>query len=62
MGKPTGFMDYARKDLPYRDPVERIKDWDEIKTSSLDRVEEIRTQAARCMDCSIPFCHSGVMN
>ena len=35
MGKPTGFMDYKRAELALRAPEERIKDWQEIKTSSL---------------------------
>ena len=61
MGKPTGFMDYKRQELALRPPQERIKDWEEIKTSSLPRKEELQKQAARCMDCGIPFCHSGVM-
>ena len=61
MGKPTGFMDYKRQELALRPPQERIKDWEEIKTSSLPHKEELQKQAARCMDCGIPFCHSGVM-
>ena len=61
MGKVTGFMDYKRKELALRAPEERIKDWQEIKTSSLEQREELRCQAARCMDCGVPFCHSGVM-
>ena len=61
MGKPTGFMDYKRTELALRAPEERIKDWQEIKTSSLPHKEALRCQAARCMDCGVPFCHSGVM-
>lgn len=61
MGKPTGFMDYKRAELALRAPEERIKDWQEIKTSSLPHKETLRCQAARCMDCGVPFCHSGVM-
>ena len=61
MGKQTGFMDYKRQELALRPPQERIKDWEEIKTSSLPHKEELQKQAARCMDCGIPFCHSGVM-
>lgn len=52
MGKPTGFMDYKRQELALRPPQERIKDWEEIKTSSLPHKEELQKQAARCMDCS----------
>lgn len=61
MGKPTGFMDYERKELTLRPVEERIQDWQEIKTSSLTHKEALQQQAARCMDCSIPFCHSGIM-
>ena len=58
MGKPTGFMDYKRQELARRPPQERIKDWEEIKTSSLPHKEELQKQAARCMDCGIPFCRN----
>ena len=61
MGKATGFMDYKRQELALRAVEERINDWQEIKTSSLPHQEELRCQAARCMDCGVPFCHSGVM-
>ena len=61
MGKPTGFMDYKRAELALRAPEERIKDWQEIKMSSLPHKEALRCQAARCMDCGVHFCHSGVM-
>lgn len=61
MGKVTGFMDYKRQELALRAPEERINDWQEIKTSSLEQREALRCQAARCMDCGVPFCHSGVM-
>lgn len=61
MGKPTGFMDYKRQELALRAPEERINDWQEIKTSSLPQKEALRCQAARCMDCGVPFCHSGLM-
>lgn len=50
MGKPTGFMDYKRAELALRAPEERIKDWQEIKTSSLPNKEALRCQAARCND------------
>lgn len=60
MGKPTGFMDYKRQELSLRPCAERIQDWEEIKTSSLGHAEELRRQAARCMDCGVPFCHSGM--
>ncbi|MGM9570436.1 MAG: glutamate synthase, partial [Phascolarctobacterium sp.] len=60
MGKPTGFMDYKREELSLRPCAERIQDWEEIKTSSLPHAEELRCQASRCMDCGVPFCHSGM--
>jgi glutamate synthase (NADPH/NADH) small chain len=57
VGKPTGFKEYTRE-VPQRRPVaERVNDWFEIY---LDFPEEkIRTQGARCMDCGVPFCHTG---
>lgn len=57
MGKPTGFMEHPRE-LPSRRPVtQRVNDWFEIY---LDFPEEkLRTQASRCMDCGVPFCHTG---
>jgi glutamate synthase (NADPH/NADH) small chain len=57
MGKITGFKEYARE-TPARRPVdERVKDYFEVyQPFGEDRV---RTQAARCMDCGIPFCHTG---
>jgi len=57
MGKDTGFMEYTRE-MPTRRPVsERINDWFEIY---LDFPEEkLRKQGARCMDCGVPFCHTG---
>ena len=57
MGKTTGFLDYNRKVVPYRDPKKRINDFNEIFTDS--PVEHLKEQSARCMDCGVPFCHSG---
>jgi len=57
MGKPTGFIEYKRQNTHYRDPLERIRDWKEI--SVLPSESTIRQQAARCMDCGVPFCHNG---
>jgi NAD(P)H-dependent glutamate synthase small subunit len=55
MGKPTGFMTYSRQD-PAKRPVEaRIRDYREF--ASPLPVQELEIQAARCMDCGIPFCH-----
>ncbi|MHB8917709.1 MAG: glutamate synthase subunit beta [Desulfocucumaceae bacterium] len=59
MGKPTGFVEYQRE-LPHdRNPLERIQDWNEFHHRMPE--EALRTQAARCMDCGVPFCHSGIM-
>ena len=56
MGKPTGFMEFEREVVPYRDPAERVKDFGEIFTSPPE--EHLQTQGARCMDCGVPFCQS----
>src|SRR6266446_7877501 len=57
MGKVTGFMEYTRE-MPQRRPVaERINDWFEIYKPFPE--ESIRAQGARCMDCGVPFCHTG---
>ncbi|MBQ6553849.1 MAG: glutamate synthase, partial [Firmicutes bacterium] len=57
MGKPTGFMEYERKLPKDREPSERIKDWAEFHTHFDE--ESLKTQAARCMNCGAPFCHTG---
>ena len=57
MGKPTGFMEFKREAVPYRDPLERVNDYDEINTNPAE--EHLQTQGARCMDCGVPFCQSG---
>ena len=57
MGKTTGFMEYERKDESYISVKERIKNYKEF-TKSL-KEGELKNQGARCMDCGIPFCHSG---
>ena len=59
MGKATGFMEYKREVPADRPPLERIKDWDEFHLHMPEA--DLRTQGARCMDCGIPFCHSGVL-
>src|SRR6478735_8331961 len=56
MGKPTGFKEFERQAVPYRDPLERVKDFLEIFTAPADVL--LRTQGARCMDCGVPFCQS----
>jgi glutamate synthase (NADPH) small chain len=57
MGKVTGFMEYTRELPQRRDPAVRIKDWFEIYQPFPD--DHLQTQAARCMDCGVPFCHTG---
>ena len=56
MGKPTGFLEIARQDRTYEKPENRLKHWREFVNPLADRSKE---QAARCMDCGIPFCHNG---
>lgn len=59
MGKPTGFMDYERVDSEAVTPTQRIKNFNEFhKALPLEKQCE---QAARCMDCGVPFCQSGKM-
>ncbi|KAF5841354.1 hypothetical protein DUNSADRAFT_13222 [Dunaliella salina] len=57
--KRRGFVEYARKPMPYRPPEERVRDWKEVhaKISPDSRGELLHTQAARCMECGTPFCH-----
>ena len=57
MGKPTGFIDYQRELPTDRDPIARLGDWKEIHNHLPE--ENLKTQGARCMDCGIPFCHTG---
>jgi glutamate synthase (NADPH/NADH) small chain len=57
VGKPSGFLEYTRELPPRRPVTERVNDWFEIY---LDLPEDkTRTQGARCMDCGVPFCHTG---
>jgi glutamate synthase (NADPH/NADH) small chain len=59
MGKPTGFIDYLRE-LPLdRSALERIRDWNEFHHHLGE--DKLREQGARCMDCGIPFCHTGTL-
>lgn len=59
MGKPTGFIEYLRE-LPLdRSAVERIKDWNEFHFHMPE--DKLRVQGARCMDCGVPFCHTGTL-
>jgi len=57
MGKPTGFIEYLRELPTDRTPVERVKDWKEFHHHMEEK--KLRTQGARCMDCGVPFCHTG---
>ena len=57
MGKVTGFKEFERKDETYKPVQERVTHYSEF-TQPLDKVE-ITKQGSRCMDCGIPFCHSG---
>lgn len=57
MGQVDGFMKYNRENPPSRDPKERVKDYKEVYTP-LDK-DKVKNNAARCMDCGVPFCHSG---
>jgi glutamate synthase (NADPH) small chain len=59
MGKPTGFIDYLRELPADRTPVERVRDWNEFHLHMAE--EKLRNQGARCMDCGIPFCHTGTL-
>ena len=57
MAKPTGFMEYKRELPTDLAPEERILHWKEFHRAL--PVEKLRAQGARCMDCGIPFCHTG---
>jgi len=57
MGSPTGFKEFIRKTPHERDPVLRVLDWREFHEHMSPG--ELQTQGARCMDCGVPFCHTG---
>ncbi len=57
MGKTTGFLEIQRKKWPARSVAERVRDWKEVYLAYPD--EDLKKQAARCMDCGVPFCHQG---
>ena len=59
MGKPTGFIEYLRELPVDRAPLERVRDWKEFHHHMEEK--KLRHQGARCMDCGVPFCHSGVL-
>jgi len=57
MGKPTGFLEIKRAEQPYRPVEERVRDWKQVMLPW--PTELLQKQGARCMDCGIPFCHTG---
>jgi glutamate synthase (NADPH/NADH) small chain len=57
MGKVTGFLELQREQPTRRNPGERVKDWFEIYEPFPE--DKQREQGARCMDCGVPFCHTG---
>jgi len=57
MGKPTGFLEFQRELPKDRPPLERIADWKEFHLHQ--PAADLKKQGARCMDCGIPFCHTG---
>ena len=59
MGKPTGFIDYEREDAQAYSVLERIKNFDEFHTPLTKQEQE--KQGARCMECGVPFCQSGLI-
>jgi glutamate synthase (NADPH/NADH) small chain len=59
MGKPTGFIEYLRELPADRTPAERVRDWKEFHFHMEEK--KLREQGARCMDCGVPFCHTGTL-
>ncbi len=59
MGKPTGFMEYERELPTDRSPFERVGDWKEFHQHFSE--SKLQEQGGRCMDCGIPFCHTGTL-
>ena len=59
MGKTTGFLEYERTETAAKEPLERIKDFNEFHMPLSE--EQRREQASRCMDCGVPFCQNGKM-
>jgi glutamate synthase (NADPH/NADH) small chain len=57
MAKPTGFLEYKRELPPRRPVLERVNDWFEVYQDF--PAQKVQKQAARCMDCGVPFCHTG---
>ena len=59
MGKPTGFLEFQRQLPADRPPKERVGDWNEFHLHMPDA--NLQDQGARCMDCGVPFCHTGTL-
>src|SRR5262245_5264784 len=59
MGKPTGFLEYPRELPQARAPGQRVADWQEFHEHAEETL--LRQQGARCMDCGVPFCHTGTL-
>jgi len=57
MGKATGFLEYARETPQRRPVIERVNDWFEVYQDFAE--DKLKKQASRCMDCGVPFCHTG---
>jgi glutamate synthase (NADPH/NADH) small chain len=57
VGKTTGFLEFHRKKWPTRPVAERVRDWKEVYLPFPE--DDLKKQAARCMDCGVPFCHQG---
>jgi glutamate synthase (NADPH/NADH) small chain len=59
MGKATGFLEYTRELPIFRSPADRVQDWNEFHHHLPQTA--LQEQAARCMDCGVPFCHTGTI-
>lgn len=62
MADPRGFLEVPKKEAKYRPVAERVQDWDDVyehADNPIKVLDEVSGQARRCMDCGIPFCHSG---
>lgn len=59
MGKPTGFLEVDRQTPADASPMERIKHWNEFHEHMAE--DDLKKQGSRCMDCGIPFCHTGTL-
>ena len=58
MGKITGFLEYDRRELADRPPLERVRDWEPFRIPLT--ADARREQGGRCMNCGVPFCQSGI--